>query len=181
MASFNMDAPVKSDEVNEYPITYRIRVSALNVRFAPGAEFDSFFVLTEQDQVQGKEPVDGWCEINCYGFRGFVYADYIADINKETVYSIGTFKTVAYCPCRKCCGKSDGITRTGTVATQGRTIAVDPSVIPLGSIVIIDGHEYIAEDTGVYGRTIDVFFNSHSAAWDYGMKYKEVYIKERSK
>ena len=31
----------------------------------------------------------------------------------------------AYCPCMKCCGKTDWITATGTQATHGRTFAVD--------------------------------------------------------
>ena len=50
---------------------------------------------------------------------------------------LGEFKLTAYCPCMKCCGKTDGITATGTTATEGRTIAVDPRVIPYGSTVTI--------------------------------------------
>lgn len=44
------------------------------------------------------------------------------DIPKLT--ELGTFKLTAYCACEKCCGKSDGITASGTKATAGRTIAV---------------------------------------------------------
>ena len=62
---------------------------------------------------------------------------------------LGTFKLTAYCACSACCGQwADGITATGTTARAGRTIAVDPSVIPLGSTVYINGREYIAEYTG---------------------------------
>ena len=66
---------------------------------------------------------------------------------------LGEFKLTAYCPCAKCCGKTDGITATGTLAAEGRTIAVDPRVIPYGSSVTIyfaDGtvHTYTAEDCG---------------------------------
>ena len=89
------------------------------------------------------------------------------------------FKTTAYCACRKCCGKwANGKTATGTTPSQGRTIAVDKRVIPLGAHVLIDGVEYIAEDTGVKGKWIDVFFNSHSEALKYGVKYVDVVIKE---
>ena len=71
------------------------------------------------------------------------------------------------------CGKypgnpTYGITFSGTKAVKGRTIAVDPKVIPLGSSVYIKFPEeyeklngwYIAEDTGskVKGNIIDVFF-----------------------
>lgn len=86
-----------------------------------------------------------------------------------------TFKVTAYCPCVKCCGKDDGITATGTVATAGRTIAVDPTQIPYGSKVILNGHTYIAEDCGgaIKGNKIDMFFNTHEEALQWGVKYIE--------
>lgn len=31
---------------------------------------------------------------------------------------LGLFELTAYCPCSACCGKNDGITATGTVATE---------------------------------------------------------------
>lgn len=82
----------------------------------------------------------------------------------------------AYCPCAVCCGKDNGITATGTVAQEGVTIAVDPDVIPLGSWVEIDGHTYHAEDVGgaVNGNHIDIYFDSHDAAWDFGHRYANV-------
>lgn len=82
----------------------------------------------------------------------------------------------AYCPCAVCCGKDNGITATGTAAQEGVTIAVDPDVIPLGSWVEIDGHTYHAEDVGgaVNGNHIDIYFNSHDAAWDFGRRYANV-------
>lgn len=104
---------------------------------------------------------------------------------------LGSFKTTAYCTCVKCCGiwssehpsriGTDYVqkTATGTIPTEGRTIAVDPDVIPFGTVVIIDGHEYIAEDTGsaVVGNTIDIYFASHDAALQYGVQTKTIYIK----
>ena len=88
-----------------------------------------------------------------------------------------TFTATAYCSCRKCCGKwADGITASGTIATAGRTIAVDKKVIPLGTHVLINGVEYVAEDTGVKGKRIDVFFDSHSEALEFGRQKVEVEI-----
>ena len=84
---------------------------------------------------------------------------------------------VHYCPCVKCCGKDDGITATLTQATQGRTIAVDPSVIPLGAEVEINGQVYIAEDTGVRGRKIDIFRNSHEDAIQLGTYKTSVRVR----
>lgn len=96
-----------------------------------------------------------------------------------TTTHLGTFKLTAYCACSACCGQwADGITATGTTARAGRTIAVDPSVIPLGSLVYINGREYVAEDTGggIKGNRIDIFFNSHTAALEFGIQYADVYI-----
>ncbi len=73
-----------------------------------------------------------------------------------------------------------GRTATGVKAMEGRTIAVDPSVIPLGWWVFIDGIGYRrAEDTGgsVKGSKIDVFFNSNAEAVQFGRKRnRTVYI-----
>ena len=99
---------------------------------------------------------------------------------------LGEFKLTAYCPCAKCCGKwANGITATGTTATEGRTIAVDPRVIPYGSTVTLyyeDGtvHTYTAEDCGgaIKGNRIDVFFDDHQAARDFGVQTAYVYKEE---
>lgn len=102
--------------------------------------------------------------------------------------SLGSFKVTHYCPCKKCCGKDPdhpayGITASGTVATAGRTIAVDPDVIPYGTEVLVryeDGteHVYIAEDRGgsIKGNRLDVFMDSHQDALVAGVKTAEVFI-----
>lgn len=90
--------------------------------------------------------------------------------------SAGTYTITYYCPCRKCSGKYGYQTASGARCTEGRTIAVDRRVIPLGTRVMIDGHEYIAEDTGVRGKWIDVFMEPHSECLKNGMKKKEVFI-----
>ena len=106
------------------------------------------------------------------------YAD--VEVKEPKEINLGKFKLTAYCSCEKCCGKSDGITSTGTKATQGRTIAVDPKVIGYGSKVKINGKEYVAEDCGgaIKSNHIDVFFNNHQDALDFGVQYANVYIKK---
>lgn len=106
------------------------------------------------------------------------YAD--VEIEKPKEINLGKFKLTAYCSCKKCCGKTDGITSTGTKAKQGRTIAVDNNVIPYGSKVKINGKEYVAEDCGgaIKSKHIDVFFNNHNDALDFGVQYANVYIKK---
>lgn len=98
--------------------------------------------------------------------------------------ALGTYKVTHYCPCTKCCGQyANGITATGTTATEGRTVAVDPKVIPYGSQVLVryaDGseHTYIAEDCGgaIKGNRLDVFMASHDAALTAGVKTAEVFL-----
>lgn len=99
---------------------------------------------------------------------------------------MGEFTLTAYCPCSKCCGRwADGITATGTTATEGLTIAVDPNIIPYGSTVTLfyesgETHSYIAEDcgNGIKGHRIDVFFNSHTDALKFGVQSAMVYVEE---
>lgn len=91
---------------------------------------------------------------------------------------IGTFEATAYCNCSVCCGKwAGGKTASGTTPTAGRTIAVDPNVIPLGSTVVVNGVSYVAEDTGsaIKGRIIDIYHRNHSEALSFGRQSVEVY------
>lgn len=92
--------------------------------------------------------------------------------------SLGIFHITHYCPCEKCCGKgATGTTASGTKATAGRTIATDPSVIPTGTQVVIEGHTYTAEDTGgaIKGKRIDIFVDDHQEALRLGTKDVEVF------
>lgn len=98
---------------------------------------------------------------------------------------LGEFTLTAYCPGRCCCGKwASGYTATGALATEGRSIAVDPKVIPYGTHVLLiwpDGtqHSYIAEDCGgcVNGNHIDVLFDDHRAARVFGVQSAMVYLE----
>lgn len=93
---------------------------------------------------------------------------------------MGTFKTTGYCNCRKCAGRwAGGKTASGVYPVEGETIAVDRSVIPLGSMVMVDGHIYWAQDTGVRGKHIDVYYDSHSVAWSHGVKRQHVFVWRR--
>ncbi len=91
---------------------------------------------------------------------------------------IGDYKLTAYCPCEICTGKTDGITKSGKRAVQGRTIAVDPKLLTLGMEVVIDGHVFTAEDTGsaIKGSHIDIYMDSHEQALAFGTRQAEVYL-----
>ena len=102
------------------------------------------------------------------------------DAPGDSLVSLGEFETTAYCGCEKCCGKWSeyGLTASGTEPQEGKTVAVDKDVIPLGTTLVINGEEYIAEDTGgaVKGNVIDIFFCSHDEALEYGRQKLEVFI-----
>jgi uncharacterized protein YabE (DUF348 family)/3D (Asp-Asp-Asp) domain-containing protein len=73
-----------------------------------------------------------------------------------------------------------GITKSGTRVREGRTIAVDPDVIPLGWWVYIDGIGLRrAEDTGkhIEGSDIDLFVRRDKDAVQFGRKNgNKVYV-----
>ena len=92
-----------------------------------------------------------------------------------------------YCICQRCCGKAPdhpayGITASGRRATPYVSVAVDPSVIPLGADVLVDYgdgeiHYYRADDTGsgVGSRHIDLCVGSHAEALQMGHRTATVY------
>ena len=105
---------------------------------------------------------------------------------------LGEFTLTAYCSCAEvCCGKY-GIDRpldengepivytaSGAVAEAGVTVAVDPDVIPLGTDIYIVGLGwYKAQDTGslVIGKVIDIYFDDHAAAAEFGRQAAVVAI-----
>ncbi|APH06736.1 G5 and 3D domain-containing protein [Bacillus weihaiensis] len=80
------------------------------------------------------------------------------------------------------CNGCSGNTATGLnlrANPNAKVIAVDPSVIPLGTKVHVEGYGYaVAADTGsaIKGNKIDVFFSSKSAAYRWGSKKVKIKI-----
>ena len=74
---------------------------------------------------------------------------------------IGNFVITGYCTqCNSCGPRSTSARKT---ATEGVTVAVKKSQIPLGTKIIIGDHVYIAQDTHGnhrYSNVIDVFFGT---------------------
>lgn len=102
--------------------------------------------------------------------------------SKHKLINMGEFKITAYCPCERCSDDWGRRTYSGKTAEAGRTIAVDRSVIDIGSKVKIGKHIYIAEDTGgkVDGDHIDIFFDTHEEVEEFanrkGIKYTNVWV-----
>ena len=95
------------------------------------------------------------------------------------VVCLGTYTCYAYCPCERCCGKwSGGPTASGTMPEEGRTVAADWAVLPPGAEIYIENVGWrTVEDTGsgIDGRTLDVYHESHQEALEFGTREVEVY------
>lgn len=98
--------------------------------------------------------------------------------------SLGQVVTSGYCNCRICCGQwSGGPTASGAMPQANHTIAVDAHnpTVPMGTHVVMNGVEYVVEDTGAfdrYGVDFDVYYDSHSAASAHGHKTWEAFLAD---
>lgn len=93
---------------------------------------------------------------------------------------IGTFTVTAYDPIESCKPFDDGITSTGIPAGMG-VAAVDPGVIPYGSVLYIPdlGKYFLASDTGRAmrrgnGRNLDILMPTVEEALQFGKQHLEV-------
>lgn len=141
---------------NEGPITESCSVS-VELTYA-----DTWFVRAEKESSFSTLSLKQMSETGVLTAKGGI--------------SLGTFYITGYCPCSECSEGYGTQTATGTVATPNRTIAVDPTVIPYNTEVIIDGKVYVAEDCGggVKGNHIDIYVENHEETYDV-TGYKEVF------
>ena len=89
---------------------------------------------------------------------------------------LGEWKITAYCACAACCDKNAGITASGAMTKANHTIAA-PKEFPFGTQLIVGGQLYVVEDRGgsIHGHRIDVYFNTHQEANNFGVRYMDVY------
>lgn len=103
----------------------------------------------------------------------------INGISVDSLVDLGEFKLTGYCDCPICQEEWVGTTALGIAPTVEHTIAVDPKVIPLGSHVIINRKEYVAEDVGgmIKENHIDIFMPDHQSCYDAECNgYAHVYL-----
>ena len=98
--------------------------------------------------------------------------------------SLGQVVTSGYCSCAICCGVwAGGPTASGVYPTANHTIAVDANnpFVPMGTKVVMNGVEYVVEDTGAfaqYGVQFDVYYDAHASALAHGHQTWEAYIAD---
>ena len=112
---------------------------------------------------------------------------YLADGGVVPDTKQAQFTVTHYCGCVDCCGKwsygseIEAVGAAGTKLTPYYSVAVDTSIIPLGTILYdMEGNEYKAEDTGsaIKGYRIDLFIGNHAEAIELGIKRDVIFYWE---
>ena len=79
----------------------------------------------------------------------------------------------AYCNCAVCCGTAGNPTASGVYPTSGHTVAMGG--VDFGTQLLINGHVYTVEDRGTPYGHVDIYFDSHQEALNFGLQYADVY------
>jgi len=129
---------------------------------------------------------DDWYQVSAGGTTGWGVGQYLSSgpvmramsVN-ENGMRVFLAKTTAY---------SDGIggismgarTSSGTNTRWG-VVAVDPKVIPIGSVLLIEGYDdaiFVAEDVGpgIRGEALDIWLPDAAEARRYGTQYRKVTV-----
>ncbi|HPP87641.1 MAG TPA: 3D domain-containing protein, partial [bacterium] len=107
------------------------------------------------------------------------YFDFYKDTDKQIKKII--MRASAYSPSSHSCAPfDDGMTAIGLRADYG-IAAVDPKIIPLGSLLYIEGYGYaIAGDVGssIKKNYIDLCFPNHKTALEFGVRQVNVFVLE---
>ncbi|MFJ8072144.1 ubiquitin-like domain-containing protein [Peribacillus sp. NPDC096447] len=102
----------------------------------------------------------------------------VTNVSSSSGKEIYVSSTAYTASCKGC----SGVTSTGVDLKSNpgaKIIAVDPSVIPMGSKVYVEGYGYaVAADKGgaIKGNRIDVFFSSKNDAYRWGVKRVKVRV-----
>lgn len=94
-------------------------------------------------------------------------------------------RVTAYCCCKKCCGKDKtdpayGITASGYKIKQGDRLVAAPKSYGFHTRLIIPGYnngqpvEVLDRGGAIKGNRLDVYFDTHEEALEWGVKYLEV-------
>ncbi len=94
----------------------------------------------------------------------------------------GEYNVTYYCACMKCCGKTNGITASGTHAKQGRTIATSDE-FEFGTKLLVEfadgsNETFTVEDRGgaIQDNRLDIYMNKHGDCLKKGRRVVNVYV-----
>ena len=96
-----------------------------------------------------------------------------------------SMRVTAYCPCKKCCGEwADGVTANGHVIQPGDRFVAADSRFGFGTEMIIEGYndsnvvKVLDRGGAIKGNKLDVFFNTHQEALEWGVRYIDVKVRK---
>lgn len=105
---------------------------------------------------------------------------------------LGEYRITAYCACEKCCGEW-AKNRPGGIVVGAAGIELVAGVscaspLPFGTVVEVEGlGTYIVQDRTASwvaekydNKVIDIYFDSHEVACEFGLKYANVYVEEET-
>ena len=98
--------------------------------------------------------------------------------------SLGVYRVTAYCPCEKCCGaysRGDHYRQTanGHRIQPGEKLVAAPKSFSFGTLLDVPGYgrsvPVLDRGGAIKGRKLDVFFPTHQAALNWGVKNVEIF------
>ena len=119
---------------------------------------------------------------------GIALAEDPAEPTDPATPTIGKWKTLqmrvtAYCPCEQCCGEwADGITANGHSISQGDRFVAADGRFAFGTQMLIPGYnnsktvKVFDRGGAIYDNRLDVFFNTHQEALEWGVQHLDVKI-----
>jgi 3D (Asp-Asp-Asp) domain-containing protein len=103
----------------------------------------------------------------------------VNDVAHFSRRSLGIFEVTAYCSCPICCGKySDGTTASGHKIQIGDKFCAVDSCIPFGKKLDIPNYGFVPvldRGSAIKGNRIDVYFDTHEEALEWGRQELEIF------
>jgi len=95
-----------------------------------------------------------------------------------------SMRVTAYCPGKCCCGKyADGVTASGHIIRPGDVFVAAPKNIPFGTLLTVPGYnngkpvKVLDRGGAITSGRLDVYFSTHKAALEWGVRNVVVFIK----
>lgn len=93
-------------------------------------------------------------------------------------------RVTAYCPCSECCGQyADGMTACGHKIRPGDAFVAADKQYSFGAEMVVPGYnnnqpvKVLDRGGAIKGDRLDVFFDSHQQALEWGVKYLDVRVR----
>ena len=112
-------------------------------------------------------------------------ANTLAAEDTDSGWTTISMRVTAYCPCEQCCGDwADGVTANGHVIEPGDCFVAADRRFAFGTEMLIEGYN-VSKTVKVFdrggaikGNKLDVFFHTHQAALEWGVRYIDVKIRK---